>query len=124
MWTLESVKVYTVKILVIFVSTIYYFIACSIFSILLNRIIPNAEISSLSNVALFAYISTIFGIISIGFYIIRRFVKRIPFPFDGISGYEHSKLKEASGGIIVGFMIFNFQDRLSDYVSEYKRRFA
>lgn len=43
----------------------------------------------------------------IAVYILRNFVERIPFPLDGFFGFEHKKVKELSGGIILTFSILN-----------------
>ena len=63
----------------------------------------------------------IFGILA---YIIRNLVQLIPFPLNGIYGYEHNKLREfTSGGIGLGFGIFyaqqkNMQLKLSYLIDE------
>ncbi len=43
-------------------------------------------------------------------YILRNIVERIPFPLDGVFGYQHNKLKERYGMIISGFILMYYQD--------------
>jgi hypothetical protein len=41
---------------------------------------------------------------------------------EGVAGYQHHRLKELGGGAILTFMIFMFQDNLTDKVKIYARR--
>ena len=43
-------------------------------------------------------------------YIMRNIVERIPFPLEGVFGYQHNKLKERYGMIISGFILMFYQD--------------
>ena len=49
-------------------------------------------------------------------YIIRNIVEVIPFPFDKLYGYEHSRISELKGGAILAFAIIvfmkNFKNKL------------
>jgi hypothetical protein len=47
------------------------------------------------------------ALVGIAVYILRNFVEKIPFPLDGFFGFEHQKVKELSGGIILTFSILN-----------------
>lgn len=49
-------------------------------------------------------------VLSIIFYIIRNIIERIPFPLDGLYGFQHSRVKERSGDVIFVFILFYFQE--------------
>jgi len=63
-----------------------------------------------------------FFLIGVAVYFIRNFVQLIPYPLEGVAGYQHSRLKELGGGAILTFMIFLFQENLSDKVQIYAKR--
>jgi hypothetical protein len=50
--------------------------------------------------------------IGIVIYILRNLVELIPFPLDGWYGFQHKKVKELGGGIILGFSILFYQKYL------------
>lgn len=63
-----------------------------------------------------------FFLIGVAVYFIRNFVQLIPYPLEGVAGYQHHRLKELGGGAILTFMIFLFQENLSDKVHIYAKR--
>jgi len=63
-----------------------------------------------------------FFLIGVAVYFIRNFVQLIPYPLEGVAGYQHNRLKELGGGAILTFMIFLFQENLSDKVQIYAKR--
>jgi hypothetical protein len=63
-----------------------------------------------------------FFLIGVAVYFIRNFVQLIPYPLEGVAGYHHYRLKELGGGAILTFMIFLFQENLSDKVQIYAKR--
>lgn len=46
------------------------------------------------------------------FYLMRNVVERIPFPLEGLGGYQHHRLKELEGGPILEFVGLFFQRNL------------
>ena len=70
---------------------------------------PNEHISK-ARILIEIYLNLI--ILAIASYIIRNVVELIPFPLDGVYGFEHRKVKELSGGIVTGFAIFLYQKNL------------
>jgi hypothetical protein len=63
-----------------------------------------------------------FFLIGITVYLIRNVVGMIPYPLDGVAGYQHSRLKELGGGAVLTFMVFLFQKNLTDKVKIYAQR--
>tara|TARA_B100001094_G_C18146853_1_gene781290 strand:+ start:1066 stop:1470 length:405 start_codon:yes stop_codon:yes gene_type:complete len=54
-------------------------------------------------------------------YILRRLIRNIPFPFDGVQGYNHFQTKEINGGVLIAFSVItvfsDFKDRINELVS-------
>ena len=63
-----------------------------------------------------------FFLIGVTVYLIRNIVGMIPYPLDGVAGYQHSRLKELGGGAVLTFMVFLFQKNLTDKVKIYAQR--
>lgn len=51
-------------------------------------------------------------------YIIRIVVKKIPFPLNGFHGYNHCRLKEINGGVVMAFAIIALQKEFLDDIKE------
>lgn len=121
----EKVGFYLVKTFSIFLISIYYFIFGGAMSITLNKLMremTDEELKREKTINLVLDIIISFGLIGLGFNGIRLIVKNIPFVFEGWYGYQHSRLKEAAGGIIVGTVIYVFQKKLFKKLTELKRR--
>ena len=63
-----------------------------------------------------------FFLIGITVYFIRNIVQLIPYPLEGVAGYQHRRLKELGGGAILTFMIFIFQQDLTNKIKIYGNR--
>jgi hypothetical protein len=61
-------------------------------------------------------ITTHFFLIGVSVYFIRNLVELIPYPLEGVAGYQHNRLKELGGGAVLTFMIFIFQDNLTEKI--------
>ena len=57
----------------------------------------------------------------LGFFL-RHFVRHIPYPFDGLYGYDHSRTKEVNGGIVIAFGIITAFSDFKDRVIELTKR--
>lgn len=53
-------------------------------------------------------------LISIMIYILRNIVERIPYPLEGIGGYQHSRLKELGSPPILSVVTVLFQKNFKD----------
>lgn len=111
-------KFILVKFVAIFYYSIIYFIFGFISSVLLNMVIPplyddneNQTINRGDWLIILEIIMN-FGIISIVFFMVRKIVKMLPFPLEGIMGFEKARLRELQGGIIIASIFFNFQPKL------------
>ena len=63
-----------------------------------------------------------FFFIAIIAYLLRNVVGMIPYPLDGVAGFQHHRLKELGGGAVLLFMIFIFQTDLTKKVRIYADR--
>jgi hypothetical protein len=118
-----TIGFYLIKVISIFIVSILYFISGSIFSVLLNEVIPDDKPQDLSSIQLLLEVSSIFGLIGIVFYFNRILIKKIPFFLDGLYGFKYSLLHEAAGGIIVGYILYAYQDKLVDKLTELRKRY-
>lgn len=119
----RTVGFYTVKVSAIFLMSFFYFIIGSVLSVLLNDIIPDTSLEELSTPYLMAFLGTVFGCIGVVFYMVRILVKRMPFVLDGMFGFKYSLLREAAGGIIIGYTMYAFLDKLKKMMVELGGRF-
>ena len=98
---------------------IYYFLFCFIASILLNKV--NSYFLNMNDSNILIILSkiliNIFLIMILAFYI-RFIIKRIPFVFDKMYGYNHSLVKELNGGVIIAFTLFFSQNNFKNYLSK------
>ena len=52
--------------------------------------------------------------ISVVIYILRNIVERIPYPLEGLGGYQHSRLKELGSAPILSVVTVLFQKNFTD----------
>lgn len=61
-----------------------------------------------------AYVLTQMALVGIVGYYSRKIVRTVPYVLDGAFGYDHGKLKELQGGVVIA--IFAMQEGLADKV--------
>lgn len=120
---MHTVGFYSVKILSIFIISVLYFVTGSIFSLLLDQAIPNIEPKSKSNIVLMLETGSIFGIIGVIFYLNRIALKNMPFFLDGYFGFRHALLHDIASGMIVGYILYAYQDKLIAMLKELRIRY-
>ena len=121
--TSNEIGFLSVKVASIFIFAILYFIAGSILSILIDRVLPEENtVEERTTLELFLIISSTLGFIAVAFYFIRKNIKHIPFFLDGLYGFDVSRLKEIGGGVIITYTIYTYQDRLTAFLKEFKKR--
>lgn len=118
----STVGFYTVKVTAIFLMSVLYFIVGSVLSVLLNDAIPDKDLHMLSTPYLIALLSLIFGSIGVAFYLLRNLVKHMPFFLDGYYGFKYSMLREATGGIIIGYVMYAYLEKLAALMRELSSR--
>jgi len=113
---------YTIKIIAIMVVSIYYFIFGSIISVFVNKFTPERNVKRMTTFRLIVEIATSFAFIGVFYYFLRKFIRVIPFPLDGYFGFKNVSLREMTGGIIVAFVIFTYQTKLTERLLELRER--
>lgn len=113
---------YTVKVIAIFLLSVLYFVVGSVLSIVLNEMIPDENLHELSTPYLMVLLSLIFGSIGVVFYVLRNMVKRMPFFLDGYYGFQYAMLREATGGLIIGYTMYAYLDKLKGLMKEFSAR--
>lgn len=117
-----NIGFYAIKIIAIVYSSILYFLGGTLLSVMLDKIVPDTEPNNKSSLKLFFEIAGIISLIAIGYYIIRNMIQYIPFPLDKQYGFTYSLLKEASGGVIISYILFTYQDKLKAMMIELQKR--
>jgi len=117
-----NIGFYGIKVISIFIVSIVYVIFGTGLSISLNMMLPYEDPKHYSTLRLCAEIASIFGIIAIAYYMMRHFIKNMPFILDGVYGFRYSMLKETSGGVIVAFILFSYQHKLRSMLTELQGR--
>ena len=111
----DEVVLRSIKIVdIVYVTTIYVTLTI-MFSVYLDKMIGKfnkEDNDKKSTVRIILEIYCNFAIIAIFGYLIRNIVELIPFPLDGVRGFEHKRVKELGGGLIAGFAIFFYQTNL------------
>lgn len=115
----DSYFIRAIKMIDISLLGVYYLICGIISAIVINKIFKEIEESrgdnkeeSNSYKAFRIILRT--ALIMISAYLMRNIVREIPFLLDGYFGYEHLRLKEMNGGVIIAFSIIALQ-------SEYRK---
>lgn len=118
----HEVLIRTIKCLDISLIGVYYLILAIIAALVLNEIFKvEAEAEDglkkpLPN--LFLKIAFQTSMIMLSVYAMRQVVKRIPFPLDGVCGFEHKRVKEINGAVIMAFVVITLQTNYGRDLSE------
>jgi hypothetical protein len=123
----KELTIRSIKILDIGYATVFYIIASLITISLVNKYIygklNKEKEESKSNKKLVFDIIVKVWLISILAYIIRNVFSSIPFPLQGVQGYDHLRVKEVvNNSILLSFMIL-FDDNLQYKITILKTRF-
>jgi hypothetical protein len=89
-----------------------YFVIAFILSLFIQKIIKSIfpEKAQVSKFELMIKILMAISIIVVVSYFLRNFVQTIPFPLDGIEGFDHHRVKELGGGMLTTLLfLFNYQ---------------
>lgn len=111
------------KILDIGLVTVYYFIAATTTSILLDSALgpfkapPLKEDQAVSTSTLLRMCLEVilqFFFIGVIIYVMRNVVEHIPFPLEGVGGFEHKRLKEIDEAFVF-IVVFMFYQKYLEY---------
>lgn len=122
----EEFSIRTIKILDIAYIFSFYAAAGFFLSIILEKIFPKyaeQKYKKYSSAKLLVEICLQFAAIGIIVYIVKNLFELVPFPFDGIYGYEHMKVKELTNAMPLIYTILYFQESLKDKLLTLSKRF-
>lgn len=113
----DEFKIRGIKIIdIAYVAAIYLTLG-AVLSITIDRQIGKfdpLEADKQSTAALYGEVLLHFACIGILMYIVRNLVEWIPFPLNGVGGYDHMKLNELKNAGLFGVIFFLFQNNLRD----------
>lgn len=113
---------YTIKVTAIVIVTLLYVFFGSTASIVIDKIIPYKDPKKMSTPSLVIHIALFFSLIALIFYALRIQLKHTPQFLDGLYGFDHMQLTEASGGIVISFIMFSFHDNVKNWILELRNR--
>jgi len=91
---------------------------------MLDEAVPANDPVQQSTVMLLTEVSIIFGVIGVVFYMNRILIKKMPFFLDGLFGFQYSLLHDAASGMIVGYILYAYQDKLISKLKELRVRYT
>ena len=120
-------KIIIIKLIAMSYVIFFHFFIGVFISRLIDKIIPNIKKDINGNILesklkTFSLMYLNMILIVVAMYLFRNIVERIPFPLNGLYGYDHSRLKERTSLALTGFFIMYYQTQLrnrSDIILNY-----
>lgn len=109
-----------VKLLDIGLTTTYFFVIGLVFAKLFDLVygkFKKDDYKTVNKPMLLLDILAHLFLIGITAYILRNVIGLIPFPLDGVAGFQHKRLKELSGGTVLAMILLFFQQNLRDKIT-------
>ena len=109
-----------VKLFDIGLTTMYFFVFGLMAAKLMDKILGVFNGEDYEKIPLWRlFFEIVFQLIFLGVvaYGMRNLVGLIPFPLNGVAGFEHSRLKELEGGEVLAVVLILFQRNLYDKVT-------
>lgn len=119
--TIRSIKMVDISLL-----GVYYLFGGIVLSLIIDKLFPvyDEEVySNKSSQEIFLEVCLNISLIMIIVYILRNIVEKIPFPLDGVAGYEHKRVSEIKGGVLIAFAVITFQPNFKNKVTLLINRF-
>jgi hypothetical protein len=109
-----------VKLLDIGLTTTYFFVigllCAKLFDLVYGKF-KKKDYKDISKPVLLLDILSHLFLIGIAAYVLRNIVGLIPFPLNGVAGFDHKRLKELSGGTVLAMILLFFQQNLRDKIN-------
>lgn len=115
-----------VKLLAIVYFSLFYFIIGFIASLGLNKLVSKEEdnekeVAEDNILRLLVESIVIFSVVSLIFYFLRKVIKHIPFPLEGISGFQTKRLKELNGVALLAPIFMTYQVNFVSKLTKIKK---
>lgn len=114
-----------VKLTDIGLVTVYFFVSGILFAKVFDNLYGNFrkdEYDLKSSYVIFFEIVSHLFLIGIVAYGLRNIVRAIPFPLEGVAGFQHHRLKELDGGYVIGVVLVLFQKNLLQKIAYFSKR--
>lgn len=121
----KEIVVRSIKILNIGWSTLAYFIMAVLTLYILNKVYGEFDVKyyeKMSNLNFTIDFLSYIWLIGVIIYIARNIFPLIPFPFDGIYGFDHNKVKEVTSASVFSIFIITFNQRMQGYYTIMKKK--
>jgi len=122
----HEVMIHFLKCVDISIIGVYYLVLSFIFAVLLNTLFHEEKEDTpyvQSSLWLFLKICLQTVLLMLTVYAIRKIVKAIPFVFDGYNGYDHRRLRELNGAVILAFVLITLQSNYGNDLQLLASRF-
>ena len=109
-----------VKLTDIGLTTTYFFVVGLVFAKLFDIVygeFKEEDYKKISKPVLLLDILFHLFLIGIAAYVLRNIVGLIPFPLEGVAGFQHKRLKELSGGTVLAMVLLFFQRNLREKIT-------
>jgi hypothetical protein len=87
---------------------------------ILNPLFPKNQ--DLYQYQLISQVTIIIGMLAIISYLGRNFIEMIPFPLDGIAGFDYMRVKEVVSGGILTMILIGYSSILINKTTELKKQ--
>ena len=108
-----------IKMLDIGLVAIYFFVVGIVVARLFDYALSKLQPNNYKDIPLFQlFLEIILQLFALGIiaYIVRNIIKLIPFPLDGVAGFNHRELKELEGGEVMSLVLIVFSKNLQDKI--------
>ena len=122
----HEVMIHFLKCVDISIIGVYYLVLSFIFAVLLNTLFHEEKEDTpyvQSSLWLFLKICLQTVLLMLTVYAIRKIVKAIPFVFEGYKGYDHRRLRELNGAVILAFVLITLQSNYGNDLQLLASRF-
>ena len=111
----REIIIRTIKIIdIVFITILYFFVGyyVSISTDVLFVNIFGIDYSNKSRITIVIELVLQLSFIGIVVYILRNTIELIPFPLDGLYGFDHMRMKELKSGALLSLVVLLFQYNL------------
>jgi hypothetical protein len=114
-----------VKLADIGLVTVYFFVIGILFAKVFDSIygkFRKDDYDKKSELIIFVEIILHLFLIGVVAYGLRNIVAAIPFPLEGVAGFQHDRLKELQGGAVLSIVLVFFQKNLMNKIKYFSKR--